>query len=135
MDKSASATPAYPEGQHIAIREGDWEAYRSHISSLAGSTAGKRGQPSAMPEDETIDTAHAVAGADAAGAPLSGEKDVLAYRRECARAYIGMNGRLGGRTYRPNAPVILTPDTISELAELNRLLREERALHKAKKTG
>jgi hypothetical protein len=41
-----------------------------------------------------------------------------------------MNGRLGGRAYRPNEPVILTQEAVQELAELNRLLREERALKK-----
>jgi hypothetical protein len=39
-------------------------------------------------------------------------------------------GALAAAPYRPNEPVILTQEAVQELAELNRLLREERALKK-----
>lgn len=118
MDKSDST---HSSGLHIAIPQGDWAAYRDHIASQA---AAEQAHPQA------VDEAQAVLPQDTAGQPLHGEEDVLAYRRRCARAYIGMNGRLGGRAYRPNEPVILTQEAVQELAELNRLLREERAQKK-----
>ncbi|MCP1572324.1 MULTISPECIES: hypothetical protein [Herbaspirillum] len=118
MEKPDSTHPYDPS---IAIPQGDWTAYRNHISSQA-SGAGE-------PEAEAL-VSFAAPGQDSAGQPLHGEQDILAYRRRCARAYIGMNGRLGGRAYRPNEPVILTQEAVQELAELNRLLREERAQKK-----
>ncbi|BEV15885.1 hypothetical protein HBDW_26730 [Herbaspirillum sp. DW155] len=120
MDKSDSTHPYDPL---IAIQQGDWTAYRNHISS--------QGHAGADAESEALPlSAYPVPAQDSAGQPLHGEEDILAYRRRCARAYIGMNGRLGGRAYRPNEPVILTQEAVQELAELNRLLREERALKK-----
>jgi len=117
MDKSDSTHPYDPL---IAISQGDWTAYRNHISSQGH---GGEIEPEPLP-------AYPEPPQDSAGQPLHGEEDILAYRRRCARAYIGMNGRLGGRAYRPNEPVILTQEAVQELAELNRLLREERALKK-----
>jgi len=118
MDKSDSTHPCDPL---VAIQQGDWTAYRNHISTQGGVVAdGEDERLSVYPEPSQ----------DSAGQPLHGEEDILAYRRRCARAYIGMNGRLGGRAYRPNEPVILTQEAVQELAELNRLLREERALKK-----
>lgn len=120
MDKSDSTHPYDPL---IAIQQGDWTAYRNHIST--------QGSPGGEGEDERLSAfVEPVPHQDTAGEPLHGEEDILAYRRRCARAYIGMNGRLGGRAYRPNEPVILTHEAVQELAELNRLLREERALKK-----
>lgn len=118
MDKSDST---HSSGLHIAIPQGDWAAYRDHIASQA---AAEQAPP--PPADEM----QATQPQDTAGQPLHDEEDVLAYRRRCARAYIGMNGRLGGRAYRPNEPVILTQEAVQELEELNRLLREERAQRK-----
>ncbi|NUT61309.1 hypothetical protein [Herbaspirillum sp. C9C3] len=114
MDKSDSTHPYDPL---IAIAQGDWSAYRDHIAAQSQADAEP---PPACPEPAQ----------DSAGPPLHGEEDILAYRRRCARAYIGMNGRLGGRAYRANEPVILTQEAVQELAELNRLLREERAQKK-----
>ena len=120
MDKSDSTHPYDPL---IAIAQGDWTAYRNHIASQGHAAADAEPEPLAMP-------AYPEPAQDTAGQPLHGEEDILAYRRRCARAYIGMNGRLGGRAYRPNEAVILTQEAVQELAELNRLLREERALKK-----
>jgi len=124
MDKSDSATPVETD---ISIQQGDWSAYRNHIESHSGVDQRGLGEDE---REEDIAPALAHAGLDSSGQPLDGEDDIIAYRRQCARAYIGMNGRLGGRAYRANEPVILTPDAVGELAELNRLLREERALKK-----
>ncbi|MBB5393303.1 MULTISPECIES: hypothetical protein [unclassified Herbaspirillum] len=122
MDKSDSA---HPTDKNISIQQGDWDAYRNHIGSHAA-------DPQKTPDEceEEIRSAPAGAPGDSSGQPLHGEEDILAYRRQCARAYIGMNGRLGGRAYHANEPVILTPETVNELAELNRILREERAQKK-----
>lgn len=123
MNKSDSAHPA---DENICIQQGDWEAYRNHIDSRAGQ--GEPPRPSIDESEEELRELLPVG--DSSGQLLNGEEDILAYRRQCARAYIGMNGRLGGRAYRANAPVILTPGAVQELAELNRLLREERAQKK-----
>ncbi|ONN64377.1 hypothetical protein [Herbaspirillum sp. VT-16-41] len=120
MDKSDSTHPCDPL---VAIQQGDWTAYRNHISTQAG-------HPGETEDERPSTFAEPVQQQDTAGEPPHGEEDILAYRRRCARAYIGMNGRLGGRAYRPNEPVILTQEAVQELAELNRLLREERALKK-----
>ncbi|MCA1323926.1 hypothetical protein [Herbaspirillum sp. alder98] len=124
MDKSDSATPVETD---ISIQQGDWSAYRNHIESHSALDQRQLGEDER--EDE-ITPALAHSSLDSSGQPLNGEDDIIAYRRQCARAYIGMNGRLGGRAYRANEPVILTPDAVGELAELNRLLREERAQKK-----
>ena len=128
MDKSDSASLS---ARSISIQQGDWIAYRNHID----------GQPVEMREGDGFaareDEHHVLSepsasrpGHDSSEQPLHNEDEVLAYRRQCARAYIGMNGRLGGRAYHANQPVILTAEAVNELAELNRLLREERALKK-----
>lgn len=122
MDKSDSA---HSTDKSIAIQQGDWDAYRNHI----GSHAAEQQRPLDECEEE-IRNALADTPNDSSGQPLHGEEDILAYRRQCARAYIGMNGRLGGRAYHANEPVILSPETVNELAELNRILREERAQKK-----
>ena len=122
MDKSDSA---HTTDKGIAIQQGDWDAYRSHI----GSHAAEQQRPLDESEEE-VRSALADTPNDSSGQPLNGEEDILAYRRQCARAYIGMNGRLGGRAYHANEPVILTPEAVNELAELNRILREERAQKK-----
>lgn len=127
MDKSDTA---HPSEKSISIQQGDWDAYRNHIGSQAGQAHQMHEAP--PKPDEADDEAHAFADTprDSSGQPLTDEDEILAYRRECARAYIGMNGRLGGRAYRANEPVILTQDAVNELAELNRILREERAQKK-----
>lgn len=128
MDKSDSA---HPSELQIAIQQGDWSAYRDHVYNHLSSANAQAAPTQRADEREQVQrAAFPDPGQDAAGAPLHGEEDILAYRRRCARAYIGMNGRLGGRAYRPNEPVILTQDAVQELAELNRLLREERAQKK-----
>jgi hypothetical protein len=130
MDKSDSATPVETD---ISIQQGDWSAYRNHIeshSTLDQRALGDDERDERHDRDEDIASALAHTGLDSADQPLNGEDDIIDYRRQCARAYIGMNGRLGGRAYRANEPVILTPDAVGELAELNRLLREERAQKK-----
>lgn len=124
MEKSDSATPVDTD---ISIQQGDWSAYRHHIESHGALDQRALGEDE---REEEIAPALAHAQLDGCGQPLNGEDDIIAYRRQCARAYIGMNGRLGGRAYRANEPVILTPDAVGELAELNRLLREERAQKK-----
>ncbi len=125
MDKSDFA---HSSGLHIAIPQGDWDAYRDHIASQVA--LNEQTHAHAQTSLPSSDEGQAATPQDTAGQPLHGEDDVLAYRRRCARAYIGMNGRLGGRAYRPNEPVILTQEAVQELAELNRLLREERAQKK-----
>ncbi|MFJ3046677.1 hypothetical protein ACIPEN_12680 [Herbaspirillum chlorophenolicum] len=122
MDKSDSA---HPTDKNISIQQGDWNAYRNHIENHT--TEQQKAQDEC---EEEIRRALADTRSDSSGQPLNGEEDILAYRRQCARAYIGMNGRLGGRAYHANEPVILTPESINELAELNRILREERAQKK-----
>ncbi|MFL9926118.1 hypothetical protein PQR62_17715 [Herbaspirillum lusitanum] len=140
----------------IAIQQGDWSAYRAHIqaqheadvglaATLASSSAVADSHPHPYGAHELAAGVSARVSTSALGdgnAPKSEtdihpegdlpavDDDLLEYRRRCAQAYIGMNGRLGGRAYRANEPVILTPDTVNELAELNRLLREERAAAK-----
>jgi hypothetical protein len=125
MDKYDSTHPA---DDRISIQEGDWAAYRHHIESHTAHLSDT--QKSVEESEEEMRAAFGEIPADSSGQPLNGEEDILAYRRQCARAYIGMNGRLGGRAYRPNEPVILTPEAVNELAELNRILREERAQKK-----
>nr|WP_198983656.1 hypothetical protein [Herbaspirillum sp. ASV7] len=128
MDKSDSA---HSSDLQIAIQQGDWTAYCNHIGNYLPSQAGHAPEPEKADErEDDARGAYPNPGQDAAGLPLHGEEDILAYRRRCARAYIGMNGRLGGRAYHANEPVILTQDAVQELAELNRLLREERAQKK-----
>lgn len=130
MDKSDSSHLAPPA---ISIQQGDWDAYRHHIESTAAQAALPASSGTVDEAEEVavqIHSASTHAAGDSAGAPLQTEEDILAYRRQCARAYIGMNGRLGGRSYHANEPVILTSDAVAELAELNRLLREERAQKK-----
>ncbi|MBO9535498.1 hypothetical protein [Herbaspirillum sp.] len=125
MDKSDSA---HSTDKNIAIQQGDWDAYRNHI----GSHAAEPPKPADECEEDAREVRSALADTprDSSGQPLHSEEDILAYRRQCARAYIGMNGRLGGRAYHANEPVILTPEAVNELAELNRILREERAQKK-----
>jgi hypothetical protein len=127
MDKSDSA---HPSDKNISIQQGDWDAYRNHVGNHNGAhTVHPSDTLKADDGDEEMHAAFAEP-RDSSGAPLTGEDGIMAYRRECARAYIGMNGRLGGRAYHANEPVILTQDAVNELAELNRILREERAQKK-----
>lgn len=128
MDKSDSIQQS---DKNISIRQGDWIAYRNHIDNHAIPASEARKAIEDAEEEARIafdESMH-----DSSGQPLTGEDDILAYRRECARAYIGMNGRLGGRAYHANEPVILTQETVNELAELNRILREERAQKKQRR--
>ncbi|NUU01451.1 hypothetical protein [Herbaspirillum robiniae] len=122
MDKSDTAHSS--EGSSISIQQGDWDAYRSHIDNHAAPLPGSHRPVDEGEEDNRVDLGEPPS--DSSGQPLNGEDDILAYRRQCARAYIGMNGRLGGRAYHANEPVILTQEAVNELAELNRILREER---------
>ncbi|MBP0597452.1 hypothetical protein J8I26_05010 [Herbaspirillum sp. LeCh32-8] len=128
MDKSDSA---HQSDKNISIQQGDWDAYRNHIESHAH-IASTHEAPRLEEQEDDPRSAFGVGELprDSSGQPLTDEDDILAYRRECARAYIGMNGRLGGRAYHANEPVILTQDAVNELAELNRILREERAQKK-----
>jgi hypothetical protein len=125
MDKSDSL---HPSDISISIQQGDWDAYRSHIDNHAAPLAEAHRHVDDADEDARADFSEMRN--DSSGQPLNNEDDILAYRRQCARAYIGMNGRLGGRAYHANEPVILTQEAVNELAELNRILREERALKK-----
>src|SRR5713226_4336273 len=87
----------YPKAVAIEIREGDWKAYLHHLTN----------------HHDNNDLVSRHGGA-------------IAYKRQCAMAYLGKRAQLHGGVYSRTQPRILTPQYIADLGARNKAQRYQR---------